>query len=156
LIGVSDPLAFEDFPAGQVVEYGRVEVSAREIVEFTREFDPQPFHVAKSATGGLIASGWHTCALLLRMNRDAFLAMVLDEPGVKETRWARSVRPGDRLRVRRHTLDARPSDDGAHAGDVDFLYEVVNQENAVAMTQRTRLVLSRRGGRSDERCSTKT
>lgn len=58
--------------------------------------------------------------------------------------------------MRRHTLDARPSDDGTYAGEVDFLYEVVNQENVVAMTQRTRLVLSRRGGRLDKRCSTKT
>jgi acyl dehydratase len=155
LIAVSNLLAFEDFPAGEIVEYGGVEVSTREIVDFAREFDPQPFHVddeaAKSATGGLIASGWHTSALLLRMNCDAFLAraMVLEEPGVDETRWVRPVRPGDRLRVRRHTLDARPSDDGARAGEVEFLYEVVNQENVVAMTQRSRLLLSRRGGRSD-------
>jgi len=155
LTTVSDRLAFEDFPVGEVVEYGGVEVSAREIVDFAREFDPQPFHVddeaAKSATGGLIASGWHTSALLLRMNCDAFLAraMVLEEPGVEETRWARPVRPGNRLRVRRHTLDARPSDHGAHAGAVEFLYEVVNQEKVVAMTQRSRLLLLRRGRRSD-------
>ena len=155
MIAVSDPLAFEDFPAGEVVEYGGVEVSAHEIVDFAREFDPQPFHLdeeaAQSATGGLIASGWHTCALLLRMNCDAFLAraMVIEEPGVEETRWTRPVRPGDRLRVRRHTLDARPSGDGAHAGEVEFLYEVVNQENVVAMTQRTRLLLSRRRRRLD-------
>ncbi|HVP99101.1 MAG TPA: MaoC/PaaZ C-terminal domain-containing protein [Roseiarcus sp.] len=143
-------LAFEDFPAGEIVEYGGVEVTAREIVEFARAFDPQPFHVdeaaAGSATGGLIASGWHTCALLLRMNCDAFLArtMVLDEPGVEETRWARPVRPGDRLRVRRRTLEANPGGDGAHAGEVEFLYEVVNQNDEVAMTQRVRLRLSRR------------
>jgi len=155
LIAVSGPLAFEDFSVGEVVEYGGVDVPAREIVDFAREFDPQPFHLdeeaAQSATGGLIASGWHICALLLRMNCDAFLAraMVLEEPGVEETRWARPVRPGDRLRVRRHTLDARPSGDGAHAGEVEFLYEVVNQENMVAMTQRSRLLLSRRCGRLD-------
>lgn len=156
MIAVSGPLAFEDFSVGEVVEYGGVEVSAREIVDFALEFDPQPFHLdeeaARSATGGLIASGWHTCALLLRMNCDAFLAraMVLEEPGVEESRWSRPVRPGDRLRVRRHTLDARPSGDGANAGgEVEFLYEVVNQENVVAMTQRSRLLLSRRGGRLD-------
>ena len=143
-------LALEDFPADEIVEYGGVDVTAREIVEFARAFDPQPFHVdeaaAGSATGGLIASGWHTCALLLRMNCDAFLArtMVLDEPGVEETRWARPVRPGDRLRVRRRTLEARPGGDGAHAGEVEFFYEVVNQNDEVAMTQRVRLRLSRR------------
>ena len=143
-------LAFENFPAGEIVEYGAVEVTAREIVEFAREFDPQPFHVdqvkAKAATGGLIASGWHTCALLLRMKCDAFLsrALVLEELGVEENRWARPVRPGDRLRVRRQTLEARPVA-GAHAGEVEFLYEVVNQNGEVAMTQRVRLRLSRRG-----------
>ena len=152
---MSGLLTFEDFPAGEVVEYGGVEVSAREIVDFACEFDPQPFHLdeeaAKSMTDGLIASGWHTCALLLRMNCNSFLmrAMVLADPGIDEIRWARPVRPGDRLRVRRHTLDVRPGDGGPHAGAVEFLYEVVNQDNVVAMTQRSRLILSRRGGRLD-------
>ncbi len=155
MIAVSDTLAFEDFPAGEVVEYGGVEVSASEIIAFGREFDPQPSHVddeaANSATGGLIASGWHTSVLPLRMNCDAFLmrAIVLADPGIDEVRWARPVRPGDRLRVRRHTLAARPGEGGAHAGEVEFLYEVVNQGNVVAMTQRSRLLLSPRAGRSD-------
>jgi acyl dehydratase len=145
-------LAFEDFPAGEMVEYGGVDVTAPEIVEFARTFDPQPFHLdeeaARSATGGLIASGWHTCALLLRMNCDAFLmrTMVLDEPGVEENRWALPVRPGDRLHVRRHTLSARPGDD---CGEVELLYEVVNQNGEIAMTQRVRLRLSRRKGLAD-------
>jgi acyl dehydratase len=151
LTGAPAPLAFEDFAVGEIVEYGGVEVSAEEIVAFAAEFDPQPFHVdaeaARAATGGLIASGWHTCALLLRMNCDAFLAraMVLDEPGVEETRWARPVRPGDRLRVRRHTLDAGADGRDPRAGEVAFLFEVVNQNSEVAMTQRVRLRLARRG-----------
>ena len=108
-----DTLAFEDFPAGEVVEYGGVEVSADEIVEFAREFDPQPFHLdheaARPATGGLIASGWQTAALLMRMNCDAFLirATVVDDSGIEEIRWQRPVRPGDRLHVRRSTLAGR-------------------------------------------------
>jgi acyl dehydratase len=72
-----DALYFEDFPTGEVVEYGGVAVSADEIIEFAREFDPQPFHIddeaARAATGGLSASGWHLAALLMRMNCDAFL-----------------------------------------------------------------------------------
>ena len=110
-----EALTFEDFPPGEVVEYGGIEVSAGEIVEFAREFDPQPFHTdeeaARGATGGLIASGWHTSALLLRMNCDAFLlrAAVLDEPGIEEIRWERPTRPGDRLHVRRRTLADQPS-----------------------------------------------
>jgi acyl dehydratase len=141
-------LYFEDFPAGEVAEYGGVDVSAEDIVAFAREFDPQPFHVdaeaAKVATGGLIASGWHTVALLLRMNCDAFLmhAPLLEETGVEEVRWARPVRPGDRLHVRRTTLSARPREE---FGEVEFLFEVVNQEGAVAMTQRSALRLPQRG-----------
>ena len=142
-------LYFEDFPPGEVAEYGGLDVSAEAIVAFAREFDPQPFHVdaeaAKAATGGLIASGWHTAALLLRMNCDAFLmrAPVLAETGVEEVKWARPVRPGDRLHVRRKTLSARPRED---SGEVEFLFEVVNQEGAVAMTQRSVLRLARRRG----------
>ncbi len=150
---MADDLAFEDFPVNEIVEYGGVEVSAEDIVAFAREFDPQPFHLddetAKAATGGLIASGWHTVALLHRMNCDAFLAraMVVREPGIEETRWARPVRPGDHLSVRRLTLRAAAV--AAAVGEVQFLYEIVNQDGLVAMTQRCRLQLRRRSGRTD-------
>jgi acyl dehydratase len=143
-----DALTFEDFPADEIAEYGGIEVSAHDIIAFAREFDPQPFHTdeeaARAATGGLIASGWHTCALLMRMNCDAFLmrAAVVDEAGIEETRWERPVRPGDRLNVRRRTLANRPRDDGT--GEVEFLYEVVNQDGLVAMTQRSLMALERR------------
>src|ERR1700729_2472287 len=132
-----DPLYFEDFPLGAVIEYGGVDVSADEIVAFARDFDPQPFHTdekaAKAATGGLIASGWHTSALLLRMNCDAFLmgAAILGERGIEENKGSLPVRPGDRLHVRRTTLSARPSSGHRSAGDVEFLFEVVNQNGAV-------------------------
>jgi acyl dehydratase len=143
-----EALAFEDFPAGEIVEYGGIEVSADEIIEFAREFDPQPFHTdeeaARAATGGLIASGWHTSALLLRMNCEAFLmrAAVLDEAGIEVIRWERPVRPRDRLHVRRRTLAHRPRDD--RTGEVEFLFEVVNQEGVIAMTQRSLIVFERR------------
>jgi acyl dehydratase len=146
---MSDALAFEDFPAGETVEYGGIEVSAEDIIAFAREFDPQAFHLdeeaARGATGGLIASGWHTSALLMRMNCDAFLIQtaVIDEGGIEEIRWERPARPGDRLHVRRRTLAKRPRD--RRTGEVDFLYEVVNQDGLVAMTQRSLLVLGRRG-----------
>jgi acyl dehydratase len=145
-----DLLYFEDFPLAEVVEYGGVEVSAGEIIAFAREFDPQPFHTdeeaARAATGGLIASGWHTCALLMRMNCDEFLmrAAILDEAGVEEVRWQQPVRPGDRLRVRRHTLAKGPSEGRIGEGEVEFLYEVFNQDGVVAMTQRSLLKLKQR------------
>jgi acyl dehydratase len=145
-----DALYFEDFPVGEVVEYGAVDVSAAEIIAFAREFDPQPFHTdeeaARAATGGLIASGWHTSALLLRMNCDAFLmrAAILEECGLEEVRWQRPVRPGDKLHVRRHTLMCRPREGEMRAGEVEFLYEVVSQDGVAAMIQRSRLLLKQR------------
>lgn len=148
---MADELAFEDFPADEVVEYGDAAVSAADIVAFAREFDPQPFHVdeeaARGMTGGLIASGWHSCALLMRMNCDAFMnrAALLAESGIEEVRWARPVRPGDRLHVRRRTLGARIGDGGADVGDVEFLFEVVNQNGEVAMSQRSVVRMRRRG-----------
>ena len=145
-----DALYFEDFPLGEVVEYGGVDVSAADIVAFADEFDPQPFHTdeeaARAAMGGLIASGWHTAALLLRMNCEAFLmrAAILEEAGVEEVRWERPVRPGDRLHVRRHTLAKRTQEGPTSAGEVEFLYEVLNQDGAAAMIQRSVLLLKHR------------
>jgi acyl dehydratase len=145
-----DALYFEDFPLGEVVEYGAVDVSAAEIIAFAREFDPQPFHTdeeaARAATGGLIASGWHTSALLLRMNCDAFLmrAAILEESGLEEVRWRQPVRPGDKLHVRRQTLMSRPREGEMRAGEVEFLYEVVSQDGVAAMIQRSRLLLKQR------------
>ena len=145
-----EALYFEDFPLGEVAEYGRVDVSVDEILAFAREFDPQPFHTneeaARAATGGLIASGWHTSALLLRMNCDAFLtrAAILEEAGVEEVRWQLPVRPGDRLHVRRQTLARRPREGRTNASEVEFLYEVVNQDGTVAMIQRSVLLLKQR------------
>jgi acyl dehydratase len=146
---MTDALHFEDFPPGQVAEYGGLDVSADDIVAFASEFDPQSFHIddeaARATTGGLIASGWHTSALLLRMNCEAFLmrTAILAE-AVEETRWERPVGPGDRLHVRRLTLAARPHDSATDEGEIEFLYEVVNQNGLVAMTQRSLLVVQRR------------
>jgi acyl dehydratase len=145
-----EALYFEDFPLGEIVEYGAVDVSAADIITFAHEFDPQPFHTdeeaARAATGGLIASGWHTSALLLRMNCEAFLvrAAILKEAGVEEVRWERPVGPGDRLHVRRHTLAKRPGEGGKSEGEVEFLYEVINQDGVIAMTQRSLLLLEQR------------
>ena len=145
-----EALYFEDFPLGEMVEYGAVDVSAAEIIAFAYEFDPQPFHTdqeaARAATGGLIASGWHTSALLLRMNCEAFLtrAAIVEEAGVEEVRWQLPVRPGDRLHVRRQTLASRLREGKTSAGEVEFLYEVVNQKGEAAMVQRSVLLLKQR------------
>jgi acyl dehydratase len=108
---------------------------------------------ARAATGGLIASGRHTGALLMRMNCDAFLmrAAVNGESAIDEVRRQRPARPGDRLHVRRRTIASRPRD--VLTGEVEFLYEVVDQEGLIAMTQPSLLVFERRrqpaGNRTD-------
>ena len=149
LTAMSAELAFGDFPPGEVVEYGGLDVSADDIVAFAREFDPQPFHIdeeaARATTGGLIASGWHTCALLLRMNCDAFLmrAAILAEVGVEEKMGAAGPAGRPAAMCAACTLAARPRDGATDEGEVEFLYEVVNQDGLVAMTQRSFLVVKR-------------
>jgi len=116
---VTDPASdryLEDFVPGEVREYGPVPVSEAEILEFARKYDPQPIHVdpewARTGPfGGLIASGWHTTALTMRLLVDNYLpaAASLASPGIDELRWARPVRPGDALSVRVTVLEVRPS-----------------------------------------------
>jgi acyl dehydratase len=96
---------FEDYVAGEVFEYGQIPVTAAEIVEFARRFDPQDMHVDPEAAahgrfGGLIASGWHTAAMMMRLFADNFLSKVasLASPGLDELRWLQPVRPGDGAR----------------------------------------------------------
>src|SRR5437870_7824115 len=105
---------FEDFKVGESLDLGRRSVSADEIVAFARQFDPQPFHVDEEAAkrsvfGGLIASGWQTCALAMRMMCDAYLldAASAGSPGVENIRWILPVRPRDTLRVRLTVFEAR-------------------------------------------------
>ncbi|HEY1783274.1 MAG TPA: MaoC family dehydratase [Roseiarcus sp.] len=147
---MSDLIYFEDFQVGEAIEYGDVDVSADEIMAFAREFDPQPFHTdqdaARAATGGLIASGWHTCALLLRMNCEAFLmrAAIIEEAGIEQVQWRRPVRPGDRLHVRRHTLAKRVVESRTGGGEVELLFEVFNQDGELAMAQSSLLRLKQR------------
>src|ERR1700691_1939857 len=133
-------LYFEDFPVGEVVEFGDRLVTAEEIVEFARQFDPQPFHLDDAAArgtqaGGLIASGWQTAALLMRMNCDAFVLRSASQgaAGVEELNWLEPVRPGDRLRARRTTLSARVSGSRRGIGLVEFLFEVLNQDRETVM-----------------------
>jgi acyl dehydratase len=144
-------LYFEDFPPGEILEYGDRLVTAEEIVEFARQFDPQPFHLDEEAArgtqaGGLIASGWQTAALLMRMNCDAFVLRSASQgaPGVEELDWSKPVRPGDRLRVRRTTLSARASRSRPEIGLVEFLFEVLNQDRETVMTQKNVAMIARR------------
>jgi acyl dehydratase len=144
-------LYFEDFAVGEIVEYGDSLVTAEAIVEFARQFDPQPFHLDDEAAkgsqaGGLIASGWHTAALLMRMSCEAFILNSASQgaPGMEQLAWVKSVRPGDRLHVRRATLSARGSRSRPEIGLIEFLFEVLNQDGDVVMTQKNVMFMGRR------------
>lgn len=109
-------LHWEDFEPGRRFALGPRAVTRDEIVEFAREFDPQPFHLDEEAAkatllGGLSASGWHTCAIAMRMMVDGFLGGAASEgsPGIDEIRWLLPVRPGDVLEGEAEVLEARRS-----------------------------------------------
>jgi acyl dehydratase len=132
---------FEDYLPGSVAEFGSQPVEESEIIEFGKRFDPQDFHIDPEAAahgpfGGLIASGWHTGALMMRMFADNYLSKVssLGSPGIDELRWLRPVRPGDTLRVRVSTLETKRSRSKPDRGMVWTLAEVLNQNGEVVMS----------------------
>ena len=140
---------FEDYVAGAVHELGKLSVEAEEVQGFARQFDPQPFHIdplAASQThfGGLIASGWHTAAMMMRLFALHYLApeSSLGSPGIESLRWPRPVRPGDVLTVRVTITDTRLSQSRPDRGIVRSLVEVFNQNGEVVMSANpTNLIL---------------
>jgi acyl dehydratase len=134
---------FEDYRVGMVSEFGNVAVTAEEIVEFAGRYDPQAMHVdpaaaAQGAFGGLIASGWHTGSMMMRLFVEHYLSRVaaLASPGIDQLRWVRPVRPGDRLRVRVTVLEANRSRSKPDRGLVCSLVEVLNQNDDVVMSMK--------------------
>lgn len=132
---------FEDYVSGTTFEYGQISVSADEIIEFARRFDPQPIHVdpeaaARGPFGGLIASGWHTAGVMMRLLADHFISHVasMASPGVDEIRWLKPVRPGDTLSIRVTVLETRRSTSKPDRGVVRSLVEVLNQNREIVMT----------------------
>jgi acyl dehydratase len=127
-------LYFHDFPVDEVAQFGAYQVSADEIVAFAREFDPQPFHLDAGAAeasllGGLCASGWHVCAMMMRLIVDGFLGRTasMGSPGIDETNWLKPVYPGETLTCRRTTLAARVSGTRPEMGIVEFRFELLNE-----------------------------
>lgn len=144
-------LAFEDFVAGTVTTYGRHAVTREEIVSFASQFDPQPMHLdedaaAKSMLGGLSASGWHSCSIMMRMMVDNMLggSRGMGSPGIDTMRWLRPVRPGDVLSVRQTILETRPSAKKADRGYVKFRFELLNQDGEVVLEEENSIIFGRR------------
>jgi acyl dehydratase len=132
---------FEDYQAGAVYEYGYATVTEEEIVAFARRFDPQPLHTdarlaAAGPFGGLIASGWHTAGIFMRLFADHYLSRVasLGSPGLDELRWPVPVRPGDRLRLRTTTIETRRSQSKPDRGVVRTRAELLNQDSLTALS----------------------
>ena len=145
-------LTFEDFTPGETTCFGHQPVTRQAILEFAREFDPQPFHLdeaaaSKSLLGGLSASGWHTAGLLMRMIATGFLNQAASQgaPGIRSVKWLKPVRPGDILSARRTLLGKRVSKSRPELGLLDWRFEVLNQHGEAVMMQENVIMVSLRG-----------
>ena len=131
---------FEDFEVGEIIEIGSKKVTQAEIITFAEAFDPQPFHTSEekardSIFGGLIASGWHTCAIFMRLYVDNFLTKTvsLGSPGVDHIRWLKPVFPNDTISGRITILETKPSSNRPGVGIIKIKSEMLNQSREVVM-----------------------
>jgi len=132
---------WEDFQIGERAELGRHTFTEDEIVEFGRRYDPQPFHIdvesaKQSAFGGLIASGWQTCAIGMRLMVEGYIRQTvsLGSPGIDNIRWLKPVRPGDTIAYSRIVLESRASTTRKGVGLVKHRWEAVNQRGELVLT----------------------
>jgi acyl dehydratase len=143
-------LVWEDFAAGGVTELGSLSISRDDIVAFAAEFDPQPMHLddaaaAASMLGGLAASGWHSCCLVVRMLADGLLgqASVIDLAGVEDVRWRAPVRAGEIMTARATVLETWPAPDRADRGFVKLRVELLDARAVRLMTMTMSALLGR-------------
>ncbi|MDI3421535.1 MaoC family dehydratase [Streptomyces luteolus] len=136
-----DDRYFEDYVPGSTYTFGRITLTEEEILDFARRFDPQSIHTDPEAAEhgpfkGLIASGWHTSAVMMRLYADHFVSRhaSLASPGVDELRWVQPVRPGDALAIRTTILDARVSRSKPDRGLVHTRVEVLDQRDEIVFT----------------------
>lgn len=144
-------LYLEDFAAGQIFRSASLRVDAAEIKGFAAQYDPQPFHLDDTAAqatlfGGLVASGWHTTALTMRLLVDggAPIAGGIIGGGADELRWPRPVRPGDELTVESEVLEIRPSRSRPQQGMLRMRSTTFNQNGEPVQTFVGNLVVPRR------------
>jgi acyl dehydratase len=141
---------WDDFRPGQTFELGSRRIPAQEIVEFARRWDPQPFHVDAEAAasgpfGGLVASGWHSCAIWMRLYVDALLddAASMGSPGVEELRWLAPLRPDELVSARLTVLEKAPSSRRPDRGTIVARGELLDEAGATLMTMRVRAFFGR-------------
>jgi acyl dehydratase len=146
---------FEDFAVGlRFTSFGEIVVSAERIRSFAAEFDPQPFHLDDAAGpetffGGLVASGWHTAAVAMRLLVDSDLGLCGQGGGVavESMRFPGPVRPGDALRLEGTVIETRPSRSRGDRGIVKFHVSVYNQRNQLVLEATHVVMALRRGAR---------
>jgi acyl dehydratase len=148
---VVDNRYFEDYPVGMSRTLGPVRVSESEIIEFARRYDPQPLHVdrewaAQGPYGGIIGSGWQTCALVMRAIVDDYIspASALGSPGIDELRWRAPVRPDDTLTITLRVVGARASRSKPHVGIIRTDIAVTNQDDVLVLSMVANNLLLRR------------
>jgi acyl dehydratase len=144
--------AFEDFAEGGSIDLGTKDVTAKEIVEFAGEFDPQPMHLDEAAgkasiLGGLSASGWYTCAIFMRLICDAFLLDSTSQgaPGVDRIKWKKPVLAGDRLNGKTTVLAKRESKSRPSIGLVTMRSELFNQRGEAVFELENTVMFLKRG-----------
>lgn len=137
-----DDRYFEDYIAGSVYEFGPITVQEEDILDFAKRYDPQAFHIdheraKESPFGGLIASGWHTAALTMRLLVDHYISTVagMGSPGSGPIRWLKPVRPGDELSIRVTIVKASRHRTKPDRGIVRSFVETMNQDGEVVMTR---------------------
>jgi len=142
---------FEDYKVGNAYNLGTITVTEGEIIEFARRYDPQDFHLdrakaAASEFGGIIASGWHTISLAMRVYVEHYLSHVasLGSPGIDNIQWPNPVKPGDTMTIRATILEARPSRSKPDRGIVRTRIEGVNQKDEPVLTMTAVNFLRRR------------
>ena len=141
----------EDYIPGKIYEYGPVSISEAAIIDFAKKYDAQSIHTDPQASaqgyfGGLIASGWHTASVAMRLYSENFIANAAAKPspGVDEVRWTKPVRPGDSLSIRVTVLESRPAQSDPHLGMVRVFIEVMNQDHELVMSLKPTSLIRRR------------
>ena len=144
---------FEDLVVGSTAAFGRYAVTRAEVLEFAAKYDPQPFHLSDEAAaqthfGRISASGWHTCAMVMRMMVDNLTTSKqagLGSPGLDELRWLRPVYPGDVLRVESELIDKTPSRSRPEMGSFRSEVRVFNQDDVLVATMKSIGLIRTRG-----------